>query len=277
MSSSAQVHIKAAAWSGRQTMRTTNQTLRIYFNEAKYEFLKLLRLPIYAISTIAFPLMFYVLFGLVLNQRQTVGSISVATYLLASYGAFGVIGASLFGFGVGVAVERGQGWLQVKRASPMPPFAYFLAKLIMSSLFSLIVVLLLFTLGAAFGHVRMPLATWAALAGTLVMGALPFGAMGLAIGYFAGPNSAPAVCNVLYLPMAFASGLWVPMEFLPKFMQSIAPFLPPYHFVQLALAQVGARHSGGQWVHIAALNGFTLLFLVLAAVGYRRDEGKMYG
>jgi len=277
MSSSAQVHIKAAAWSGGQTMRTPNQTLRIYFNEAKYEFLKLLRLPIYAISTIAFPLMFYVLFGLVLNQRQTVGSISVATYLLASYGAFGVIGASLFGFGVGVATERGQGWLQVKRASPMPPFAYFLAKLIMSSLFSLIVVLLLFTLGAAFGHVRMPLATWAALAGTLVMGALPFGAMGLAIGYFAGPNSAPAVCNVLYLPMAFASGLWVPMEFLPKFMQSIAPFLPPYHFVQLALAQVGARHIGGQWVHIAALNGFTLLFLVLAAVGYRRDEGKMYG
>src|SRR5260370_36697119 len=103
MSSSAQVHIKASAWSGRQTMRTTNQTLRIYFNEAKYEFLKLLRLPIYAISTIAFPLMFYVLFGLVLNQSQTVGSISVATYLLASYGAFSVIGASLFGFGVGVA------------------------------------------------------------------------------------------------------------------------------------------------------------------------------
>jgi ABC-2 type transport system permease protein len=277
MSSSAQVHIKATTWSGGQTMRTPNQTLRIYFNEAKYEFLKLLRLPIYAVSTIAFPLMFYVLFGLVLNQRQTVGSISVATYLLASYGAFGVIGASLFGFGVGVATERGQGWLQVKRASPMPPFAYFLAKLIMSSLFSLIVVLLLFTLGAAFGHVRMPLATWAALAGTLVMGALPFGAMGLAIGYFAGPNSAPAVCNVLYLPMAFASGLWVPIEFLPKFMQSIAPFLPPYHFVQLALAQVGAGHSGGRWVHIAALNGFTLLFLVLAAVGYRRDEGKMYG
>jgi ABC-2 type transport system permease protein len=274
---SSSVRIEATAWSGGTARRSVNQTLRLYFMEAKYEFLKLLRLPVYAISTIAFPLMFYVLFGLVLNQKQTVGSVSVATYLLASYGAFGVIGASLFGFGVGVAVERGQGWLQVKRASPMPPFAYFLAKLIMSSLFSLIVVLLLFTLGAAFGHVRMPLATWLALAGTLVMGALPFGAMGLAIGYFAGPNSAPAVCNILYLPMAFASGLWVPMEFLPKVMQSIAPFLPPYHFAQLALAQVGARHSGDQWVHVAALNGFTLLFLALAALGYRRDEGKMYG
>src|SRR5260370_4547825 len=133
MSSSAQVHIKAAAWSGRQTMRTTNQTLRIYFNEAKYEFLKLLRLPIYAISTIAFPLMFYVLFGLVLNQRQTVGSISVATYLLASYGAFGVIGASLFGFGVGVAVGGVLRCVLVQRVFPLPPLASFPAKLIMSS------------------------------------------------------------------------------------------------------------------------------------------------
>src|SRR5260370_21711785 len=157
MSSSAQVHIKAAAWSGRQTMRTTNQTLRIYFNEAKYEFLKLLRLPIYAISTIAFPLMFYVLFGLVLNQRQTVGSISVATYLLASYGAFGVIGASLFGFGVGVAVERGHGWRQGKPAPPLPPFAYLLPQLILRSPSPPLLVLLFFTFGPALLPDRLPL------------------------------------------------------------------------------------------------------------------------
>src|SRR5260370_6390511 len=156
MSSSAQVHIKAAAWSGRQTMRTTNQTLRIYFNEAKYEFLKLLRLPIYAISTIAFPLMFYVLFGLVLNQRQTVGSISVATYLLASYGAFGVIGASLFGFGVGVAVGRRPGWLPAASGPPMPPLPFFLAQTLMRFPFPLLVVLLFFPVGATFALVGIP-------------------------------------------------------------------------------------------------------------------------
>ena len=49
-------------------------------------------------------------------DRVTAAAV-VATYLLATYATFGVIGAALFGFGVGVAVERGQGWMLLKRAS----------------------------------------------------------------------------------------------------------------------------------------------------------------
>ena len=49
----------------------------------------------------------------------------------------GVIAVSLFGFGVALAMERGQGWLQVKRASPMPVSAYFLAKLFAAVVFSM--------------------------------------------------------------------------------------------------------------------------------------------
>jgi len=59
--------------------------------------------------------------------------------------------------------------------------------------------------------------------------------MGLAIGYFAGPNSAPAAINLIYLPLSFCSGLWVPYMFLPKLVRQIALALPPYHLSQLAL------------------------------------------
>jgi ABC-2 type transport system permease protein len=79
---------------------------RIYTLEAKYEFLKLLRMPAYAIPAIAFPLLFYVFFGITFGGGRAAGPVSMSTYLLATYGAFGVIGASLFGFGVGVAIER---------------------------------------------------------------------------------------------------------------------------------------------------------------------------
>src|SRR5690349_21798999 len=96
-----------------------------YFNEARFDLLKMLRLPVYSVASIAFPVMFYVLFGVVFGKQGGGQGPQVSRYLLGSYGAFGVIGASLFGFGVGVATERGQGWLQVKRASPMPPSAYF--------------------------------------------------------------------------------------------------------------------------------------------------------
>ena len=255
---------------------TRRSLLRVYRTEAWQEFLKLIRLPIFAVTTIALPLMFYVIFGITFAGEQA-GGVGMTTYMLATYGAFGVIGVALFGFGVSVAVERGQGWMRLKRVAPMPPLAYFVAKVVMSLAVATIIVLAMFTLGALVGGVRLDPQQWVALGLALVAGALPFSAMGLAFGYLVGPNSAPAVLNLVWLPMAFASGLWIPISQLPAVVQSVAVALPPYHFVQLALGTIGASEGGSPVVHAAAVLGFTLLFLVVAAWGFRRDEGRTYG
>src|SRR5215470_15293353 len=188
---------------------------RICFKEAEYEFLKCLRIPMYSVSTMLFPIMFYVLFGL-LTGRQTIGAVRSTVYLIPAYGTFGVMGASLFGTAATLASDRGLGWLQAKKASPMPTYAYFLAKLVMSIIFSTIDVLALLVLGIAVGGVHIAPLVATKLVLTLIAGSLPFCAMGLAIGYFAGPTSAPAVINIFYLPMSFCSGLWMPFTFLPK-------------------------------------------------------------
>lgn len=248
---------------------------RIHWLEFKSEFLKMLRLPAYVIPTLAFPLIFYLFFGIAFG-RNSVNGTSMAAYLIGTYGAFGVIGASLFGFGVSVAIERGQGWLQVKRASPMPLSAWFTAKIGMAVLFSAIIVSGLFLLGATMGHVHFAPSVWLTLFVIFICGAVPFCALGLAIGYFAGPNSAPAVVNIIYLPMSLASGLWIPIAFLPRVVQQIAPFLPPYHFAQLALKVIGAA-KGPPGENVVALVIFAIAFTLLAAIGYRRDEGKLYG
>ena len=251
-------------------------TFRVYCIEARQEFRKLIRLPIFAATTVALPLMFYVIFGITFAGQQA-GGVGVTTYMLATYGAFGVIGAALFGFGISVAVERGQGWMKLKRVSPMPPLAYFVAKVVASVTVAAVIVALMFVLGATIGGVRMPPTLWVALGLTLVAGALPFSAMGLAFGYLVGPNSAPAVLNLVWLPMAFASGLWIPIAQLPELVQSIAGYLPPYHFVQLALGTIGASKGGSPAMHLAALLVFTAGFLLVAAWGFRRDEGRTYG
>jgi len=266
-----------AALNNTKIERSLSHTATIYLKEAKYEFLKNLRLRVYTVSVISFPLMFYVLFGLVLNAKDTIAGTGVPTYLIATYGTFGVMGASLFGTASGLASDRGLGWLQVKRASPMPPFAYFAAKIILSLIFSAIVVSLLLLLGISFGGVRMPLAEMAKLLGTLVAGSLPFSAMGLAIGYFAGPNSAPAAINLIYLPMSFCSGLWVPYMFLPKLVRQIALALPPYHLSQLALGVVGTGRHESAVTHWEVLLAFTMICLGVARIGFQRDQGKLYG
>ena len=257
--------------------RSPRHTATIYLKEIKYEFLKNLRLRMYTASVLSFPIMFYILFGLVLNAKEAIAGTRVPTYLIATYGTFGVMGASLFGTAAGLASDRGLGWLQVKRASPMPPFAYFVAKVVTSMVFSAIIVLVLFTLGILVGGVRMPSASFAQLLGALVAGSLPFSAMGLAVGYFAGPNSAPPTINLIYLPMSFCSGLWVPFMFLPKVVKQIALALPPYHLSQLALGVVGAGSHESTATHWEVLIAFTMICLGIARIGFQRDQEKMYG
>src|SRR5580658_991555 len=254
------------AFSKRQIQRSPRHTARIYLKEARYEFLKSLRLRMY-----------YVLYGLVLYSKDAIGGAAVPKYMIATFGTFGVMGASLFGTAAGLASDRGLGWLEVKRASPMPPFAYFAAKVVTSMIFSAIIVLALFGLGIAFGGVRMPVAQFAILLGTLVVGSLPFSAMGLALGYFTGPNSAPATINLIYLPMSFCSGLWMPIMLLPKLVQKIALVMPPYHLAQLALGIVGAGKHESAAMHWEVLAAFTLICLGVARIGFQRDQGKLYG
>lgn len=248
---------------------------RTYLLETRSELLKLARLPAYSIPTLAFPIVFYAFFGLS-NSAQMAQGVTAATYLLATFGAFGTIAAALFGVGVGVAIERGQGWLLLKRASPMPIAAYFAAKVAASMAFALLIVVVLFAVGSTFGGVRLVGTEWFTLAVVLVFGALPFCALGLAVAYLAAPNSAPAIINIVYLPLSFAGGLWVPYQYLPASIQVVAPWLPTYHLAQLALTAIGLG-QGSILAHIGALVGWSILGLGLATFGWRRDEGKTYG
>jgi len=146
-----------------------------------------------------------------------------------------------------------------------------------SVVFSSLVVVLLTILGLLFGGVHMAPLSIAKLLATLIAGCIPFCALGLVVGYFAGPNSAPATINLIYLPMSFCSGLWVPYLFLPKFVQQIAQVLPSYHLSQMALGVVGAgRHESSFW-HWGIMLAFTVLCLGAARLGFRRDEGRLYG
>lgn len=252
-------------------------TLKVHLLEAKYEFLKVMRIPGFVVPTVLFPLLFYVFFGVAMGHQRIPGSMTLGKYLIATYGTFGVIGVSLFGFGVYIAVERGQGWLQVKRTTPMPISAYFFAKMVMAMLFSAVIIAGLFLLGAISGSGTMPILSALKLFAVLIPGAITFCAAGLAVGYFAGPNSASGIVNLIYIPMSFLSGLWIPIWALPRAIQKIALFLPGFHLSEIALNAIGAGRGGSMLPHVIFLVVSTAIFLAIAYAGYRRDEGKMYG
>lgn len=237
-----------------------HSTLRSYLLEAKCEFLRLMREPAFGVPVIAFPAFFYLLFGVALNR----GSAGAAEYLLATYGVFGVIGAAMFGFGVTLAIDREHGFLRLKRALPTPPGAMLLAKMVMAMLFALVISLVLALLAVTIAGVSLAPSQWARLFAVNVFGVLPFSAIGLYVGTLVGGNAAPALLNLLYLPMAFLSGLWLPLAMLPAIFTTLAPAWPAYHLGQLALKVVGHDEGGATWVHLLVLAVVTAAFLLLA-------------
>jgi ABC-2 type transport system permease protein len=60
-------------------------------------------------------------------------------------------------------------------------------------------------------------------------------------------------------------------------MQTMAHFLPPYHYSQLALRVVGGGTGEPVGRSLLVLAVFTALSLAAARIGFRRDEGRTYG
>lgn len=234
--------------------------LALYLREAKYEFLRVLRTPAFSIPTLVFAPMFYLLFGVLLNR----GNAGAASYLMVTYSVFGVIGPGLFGFGVGLAMDRERGLLTLKRVQPVPALAPLLAKVGMAMVFATCIGVTLLLLGITLGGVQMGASQVALLLCVDILGVMPFCALGLLIGTLVNGNGAPAVVNLIYMPMALLSGLWLPLKMLPAVVGQIAPLWPAWHLGQLGLKIVGQDGGRPVWMHVAVLLGFTAICLFLA-------------
>ena len=242
---------------------------RIFLMEARMECLRLMRSPAFAVPVVLFPLMFYALFGLVLGKHGPGADPAAARHMLATYIVFGCVAPGLFGIGVTVALDRDRGLLELKRALPMPPGMYLAAKLVTAMLFATVVSVLLMLLGATVGQVVLEIAQWAGLLILSVLGAIPFCGLGLMVGAAVKGQAAPAVLNLIYVPMSFLSGLWLPLSILPHTLTQLAPIWPAYHLAQLTPFVLG-EGAAGFWIHVLTLVGMSAVFFVLARRGLRK-------
>jgi ABC-2 type transport system permease protein len=234
------------------------------------------RIPAFSLTVVALPVLFFTFFGLPFARQTRPDGISLGAYLLASFAAYGVGSVMVFGFGIGVATERGLKVDVLMRATPLPPAIAIAAKVLNALVYALLSLVILIAYGTLVGGVRQDLTVWLSMIGRLLAGSVPFIALGFAIGYLCGPNVAPAVANLIYLPLSFASGLFLPLSQLPGFVRELAPYLPAYHYGQLAWGAVGAQ-TERLGVSLAWLAGYTALFLAIAIRAYRREESRKFG
>jgi ABC-2 type transport system permease protein len=241
------------------------RVLGAYRAEIRSECLRYLRNPGFMLPLVLFPTVFYLMFGVLMNHDHA----GATRYLLASYGVFGVMAPGLFGFGVSLAIERDGGLLMLKRALPVPPAAYLLGKMVMAMVAAGVVVTLMLLLGVFAGQVRLDPANMLGFLALGPLGVLPFCALGMFVGTLIRGQGGAGLLNLVYLPMAFLSGLWFPLSIMPAWLQKVAPVWPSYHLNAIAQRVIGLS-TAPIWPHALVLLGMGAVLLALAARRLRR-------
>ncbi len=245
------------------TLMPIGRILRAYAREVGYESLRMLRSPAFAIPFLVLPVPVYLFFGVMLAGAAVAKNPGIANYLFSGFSVFAIMGPALFGAGCTIALERDAGFLQLKRALPAPGGAYVIAKMAMSMVFAALAMSTMLA-AALIGHTTgLSVAQLLVMTIVMVVGAVPFCAMGLFIGTYASGSAAPAFINVLFLPMLWLSGLFIP---LPAFLERWVVIWPAFHLNQVALGAAGV--SGFTFISptiaAAVLIGVTVFFGGLA-------------
>lgn len=216
--------------------------LRAYLAAARYEFLQTLRAPAFAFPFLVMPAALYLLFGVLIsgNSPEEAANPEIATYVISGFMAFGVMGPGIFGFGVGLAMERDQGLLKLKRAQPLPTGAHLFAKMAMSLAFAALAAGSVAIAALMAGKVIIGAGQLLALSTVMIAGSLPFCAIGLLIGAYSSSGASPAIANLVYLPGMWLSGMFFP---LPEVLRPWAVIWPAFHLNQTALGVAGIDGS----------------------------------
>ncbi|WP_226363727.1 ABC transporter permease [Pseudonocardia abyssalis] len=226
----------------------------------------ILREPTALLFSVLMPVGFYALFTSIFGDQQQANGLPFAATSLATYGAFGVVSVMLLNPGIGVAEDRTRGWLRVKMVSATPIGVSLAARLLAALPYAVGVLVAMTVASALITGTMVDPVTWLRLVAVLVVGGMPFALLGMAVGFVTSSNAAAAILNAVLFPMVLASGLWIPLEVMPGFIQAVAPFLPTYHLAQLAMAQItGAPASG----HLLAVLATTVVAALVAGVAYR--------
>lgn len=239
-----------------------------------------MRTPEFAVGAVAIPALLYAMFGLPNAASTLPGGTPVAQAMLVSMAAYGVVSLAIFVFGEDVAKDRGGGWLRTLRATPLPTWAHLGGKTASALVIGMMIVVSISLLAGLAGGVRFPAAEWVVLGLALLAGVLLFSTLGYAIAFVVRPRAAAVIANLIFLPLAFASGFFMPLGELPEVLQDIAAYLPTFHYGQLVYpivmpAEDVSYWTGAQaqptWVHVVWVLGSAVVLGGLALWAARRE------
>jgi ABC-2 type transport system permease protein len=239
--------------------RRSMSDLALSLRQVKYENKAFWRNPPAAFFTVVFPLMFLVIFNLLFGSEDIAvpgGEVAASNFYVPAITAFAVISASFTNLAMSVSIARDNGILKRVHGTPLPTMAFIGAKVVHAVAIAFLLTAVATLAGAAFYGVEIPTETLPAVIVSVLVGAVAFSALGLAMTAVI-PNSdaAPAVVNGVILPLLFISDVYIPDNEAPEWLKAIANVFPVKHFSESLQTPFNpfTTGSGFEWGDIAVM------------------------
>ena len=236
----------------------------------RYELLRTLRNKRFMILALGFPLVLYFLIAMPNRHVHSLGGtgISAPLYLMVGLVTFGTMNAVL-GSGARIAAERATGWNRQLRLTPLSTRTYFRTKVLTGYMLALMTILLLYVAGSLLG-VRLSAGEWLRMTALILVGLIPFAALGILFGHLLTPDSIGPALGGTTAALAILGGVWFPVTH--GVMHDIAQGLPSYWLVQAAHIGIGGHGwSARGWIVFAI---WTVAAVYLARRAYERDTKR---
>ncbi len=186
-----------------------------------------------AFFSVGLPLMFLIVFNALngTHHIDELGGINYATWFVPGILAYGLMMATFSNLAISITVARDTGELKRLRGTSLPTWIYIAGRIGSTLITATTLVAATLGLGVGAYHVHIRLATLPGLMSTLMLGSMCFTVLGLAI-TAAIPNAeaAPAIVNLLLLPLTFISGIWMVLSDMPTWLDTTAKIFPVHAF-----------------------------------------------
>jgi len=241
-----------------------------FLAQSKSEALRLIRSPFFLLFSVVMPITFYSLFAVLNGTDTEIGNTTWGAYSLMSMTAFSLIGTAAGQFGIRLAYERKDGLLKLLKLTPLPMTAWVSAKIASHLLVHLFIIVVMFGYSALVFGTQMTVGQWIGSGLWLLIGSIPFLALGILLGTIKSPDVATAISNLVYMGLSVAGGLWMPLSTFPNWMQSIGQWLPSHAYANTSWTIIA--NGATAWIDMVVLVGYGVLFLA-AAVGLLGRRG----
>jgi ABC-2 type transport system permease protein len=219
---------------------------------------------------LAFPVFLLVIYSQIFGAMD-VGGTDFMTWVVPGVVVLNILTFGLLSSGTLMVNMREKGILRRLQASPVPAGQLVGSYLLVNVLIALLQSTIILLFAALVFRIPLTLLSAVRAFPMIVLGILAFVALGQVIsGVAATAGVAVAVGQILNFGQMFITDMIMPMDFMPEWIQKIAPYLPAYATAQLVRPPlVDGRLSLDLWPNLLVVAAYIVVASIVAARLFR--------